>query len=46
MVGVLRWHLPGLGQASALGAVDGVADVAEEDREVWYVTGASSGEAL
>lgn len=31
---------------SALRGVDGVADVAEEDREVWYVTGTPSGEAL
>ena len=31
---------------SALRGVDGVAEVAEEDREVWYVTGTPSGEAL
>jgi hypothetical protein len=32
--------------AAALGAVPGVDVVAEEDRELWYVTGAPSGEAL
>ena len=32
--------------AAALGAVDGVERVWEEDREVWGVTGAASGEAL
>jgi hypothetical protein len=31
---------------AALEAVDGVASVWEEDREVWGVTGAPSGEAL
>jgi hypothetical protein len=32
--------------ATALGAVPSVDVVAEEDRELWYVTGAPSGEAL
>lgn len=32
--------------ASALRAVPGVTDVAEEDREVWIVDGEPSGEAL
>ena len=32
--------------ATALRAVPGVDVVAEEDRELWYVTGAPSGEAL
>jgi hypothetical protein len=31
---------------SALRGVDGVDDVAEEDREVWYVTGTPSGKDL
>ena len=31
---------------TALGAVDGVGSVWEEDREVWGVTGTPSGEAL
>jgi len=31
---------------SALRGVDGVVDVAEEDREVWYVAGTPSGETL
>jgi hypothetical protein len=31
---------------SALRGVDGVGDVAEEDREVWYVTGTPSGKDL
>jgi hypothetical protein len=31
---------------SALRAVPGVDGVAEEDREVWWITGAVSGEAL
>lgn len=32
--------------AAALGGVDGAEEVAEEDREVWLVTGSPSGEAL
>jgi hypothetical protein len=32
--------------AAALGAVDGVERVWEEDREVWGITGTASGEAL
>ena len=32
--------------AAALGAVPGVDFVAEEDRELWYVTGDPSGESL
>lgn len=32
--------------AAALGSVDGVGSVWEEDREVWGVTGTPSGEAL
>ena len=31
---------------SALRGVDGIDDVAEEDREVWYVTGTPSGKDL
>ncbi len=34
------------GMAAALRGVDGVADVAEEDREVWIIDGQPSGEAL
>ncbi|MGE5288083.1 MAG: hypothetical protein ACM3ML_12965 [Micromonosporaceae bacterium] len=32
--------------AAALGGVDGAREVAEDDREVWLVTGGPSGEAL
>jgi hypothetical protein len=32
--------------AAALAAVDGVLDVAEYDRESWFVTGAPAGRAL
>ena len=32
--------------AAALGAVEGVETAEEEDREVWFVTGAPAGEAL